>query len=286
VFNDQWEVIALHHSGVPRTKQQGEFLDKDGNVWRDSDPTRLDWVANEGIRISRLMRFLGEVLNGLAPDDPKRRYLQELTDGSAKRGTIAARSPRESEPGPRLPTVAQRIEAKTIAHDKSSTRLIVSSSDATVVVPLTIRVALGEPKPKESSPTSVSPGKGAGGLVIEENFAPDPDYNNRPGYRPDFLGFDLPLPKVDNSAAKDVAKLADGGSELKYNHYSVVMNAARRIAFVSAVNVDDDARAQIGREGADHWSFDPTVDVCCEPVAVICCLAEPQPGMAAADHQE
>jgi hypothetical protein len=49
VFNDRWEVIALHHSGVPRTNPQGEFLDRDGNVWRKGDdPSRLDWVANEG----------------------------------------------------------------------------------------------------------------------------------------------------------------------------------------------------------------------------------------------
>jgi hypothetical protein len=27
-----YEVIALHHSGVPRTDPEGEFLDQSGNV--------------------------------------------------------------------------------------------------------------------------------------------------------------------------------------------------------------------------------------------------------------
>ena len=42
-YNDQWEIIALHHSGVPE-------LNPDGTVQR--------WVANEGIRISRLIADL------------------------------------------------------------------------------------------------------------------------------------------------------------------------------------------------------------------------------------
>ena len=59
VFNDQWEVIALHHSGVPRTDSKGRPLDINGNLWKQGDdPNRLDWVANEGIRISRLTNFI------------------------------------------------------------------------------------------------------------------------------------------------------------------------------------------------------------------------------------
>lgn len=38
VFNDQWEVVALHHSGVPG----------------DND----DWVANEGVRVSSILASL------------------------------------------------------------------------------------------------------------------------------------------------------------------------------------------------------------------------------------
>ncbi|WLW56892.1 trypsin-like serine peptidase [Streptomyces sp. YU58] len=59
VFNDQWEVVALHHSGVPRTNDKQQPLRKDGQVWRDGDgDDAVDWIANEGVRISSIMRHL------------------------------------------------------------------------------------------------------------------------------------------------------------------------------------------------------------------------------------
>ncbi|WP_189697916.1 trypsin-like serine peptidase, partial [Streptomyces chromofuscus] len=59
VFNDQWEVVALHHSGVPRTDDRGRVLRRDGQVWRPGDgDDAIDWVANEGVRISSVLRHL------------------------------------------------------------------------------------------------------------------------------------------------------------------------------------------------------------------------------------
>ena len=61
VFSDLWEVVALHHSGVPKTDPQGRFLDVDDHIWKKGDdPLRLAWVANEGIRVSRLMVFIAK----------------------------------------------------------------------------------------------------------------------------------------------------------------------------------------------------------------------------------
>lgn len=58
VFNDQWEVIALHHSGVPNVVD-GNIMTADGRVWQDGmDDKLIDWVANEGIRISRVIKFI------------------------------------------------------------------------------------------------------------------------------------------------------------------------------------------------------------------------------------
>lgn len=59
VFNDQWEMAALHHSGVPNRNDRGEILLKSGKVWRNnSDNAEIDWVANEGARISRIVEHL------------------------------------------------------------------------------------------------------------------------------------------------------------------------------------------------------------------------------------
>lgn len=66
VFNDQWEVVALHHSGVPEKDEQGRTLRKDGDVWQPGDgDDAIAWVANEGVRISSILRHLASVSPGL-----------------------------------------------------------------------------------------------------------------------------------------------------------------------------------------------------------------------------
>ena len=58
VYNDQWEVVALHHSGVPKIAGDN-LIAKDGTIWRDGmDPDNLDWVANEGIRVSSIVNYI------------------------------------------------------------------------------------------------------------------------------------------------------------------------------------------------------------------------------------
>jgi endonuclease G, mitochondrial len=59
VFNDQWEVVALHHSGVPKRNQQNQILALNGQVWQEQDgDQQIAWLANEGIRISRIIQHL------------------------------------------------------------------------------------------------------------------------------------------------------------------------------------------------------------------------------------
>ena len=50
------EVVALHHSGVPRKNQFDQWLLKDGSVYQQGDKDEdIDWIGNEGIRISRIL---------------------------------------------------------------------------------------------------------------------------------------------------------------------------------------------------------------------------------------
>ena len=59
-FNYDWELVAVHHSSVPRMNN-GEILTKSGTVWKKGMPdTDIEWVANEGARVSKVHRFLGE----------------------------------------------------------------------------------------------------------------------------------------------------------------------------------------------------------------------------------
>ena len=99
VFNDQWEVVALHHSGIPRKDSSGRILARDGKVWTAAmGETAVDWIANEGVRISRIVKHLQELsLSGTQANLRK----QLLDAGTGWRGDLAATAlpggaPRES----------------------------------------------------------------------------------------------------------------------------------------------------------------------------------------------
>jgi V8-like Glu-specific endopeptidase len=56
VYNDRWEVVGLHHSGVWDKNAAGHPLAIDGRVWREEmGEHRIKWIANEGVRISRII---------------------------------------------------------------------------------------------------------------------------------------------------------------------------------------------------------------------------------------
>ncbi|MFD3003192.1 S8 family serine peptidase [Pontibacter toksunensis] len=53
------EIIALHNSSVPRRDAHGRYLKKDGNPWQEGDSDSLiDWVANQGVRVSKIVEAL------------------------------------------------------------------------------------------------------------------------------------------------------------------------------------------------------------------------------------
>ncbi|UBU15545.1 trypsin-like peptidase domain-containing protein [Nonomuraea gerenzanensis] len=100
VFNDQWEVTALHHSGVPRTDDQGRILRRDGQPWREGDgDDAVDWVSNEGVRISVILKHLA----ALPLDEARRAYLAEMGPES---GLADAATPHAATTVP--PPAAQR----------------------------------------------------------------------------------------------------------------------------------------------------------------------------------
>src|SRR5918994_5378825 len=94
VFNDQWEVVALHHSGVPRKDEQGRLLTREGTPWtRAMGEHRIDWVANEGARISRIVRHVKQ--QNLTAD-VQRRLRNEMFDAEPPQSLPNVRRPEES----------------------------------------------------------------------------------------------------------------------------------------------------------------------------------------------
>ena len=140
VFNDQWEVVALHHSGVPRRSEQDEILALRGEMWqRAMGEHRIDWVANEGARISRVVahvkkakvaatqkKLRAEIFDAEAParpdaaEAPGREALVQVagtgdTGPGARDGDVVVTVPLEitirmpaAGDGPTTPTAKQR----------------------------------------------------------------------------------------------------------------------------------------------------------------------------------
>lgn len=265
VFNDQWEVVALHHSGVPRTNAQGQTLDRDGKVWPpNGDPDQIDWVANEGIRTSRLVDFIRT-----APIQDGARQLHKEFLAICDRHVIPTAQP-PSAPPPRPESVVDRAPpAKEPPAFPRTPRPRPAPSAApgtlSLMVPLTVTLCLG---PSDGAATAVvaAGATPSHGTVIEpqedhlESIRPDPDYSRRPGYDPDFLALQQPVPlPTPVGPTKDLVVPVGDGIELKYYHYSVIMNSARKLAFVSAVNLDVGAKFHPKREGKDRWFYDDRI---------------------------
>ena len=56
VFNNQWEIVALHHKAIPKTDKNGNLVDQNGR--QISNYKDKVYVANEGIRVSRLVQAI------------------------------------------------------------------------------------------------------------------------------------------------------------------------------------------------------------------------------------
>lgn len=236
VFNLSWDVVALHHSGVPDTDKNGRWLTTDGTPWDSSmDESRVRWLANEGIRVSSIIE-----------------YLQ----------ANASTNPLSTEVLRHLGTSAP-VVADTARTDGTRMQQVRSDNgELFVTIPVQIGVRVGlpggpptairPPVAKLEHPASVVKMPPVG---IEKVSIDQSNYKQRKGYDPDFLGdgpLQVPLPEVKDPAFKKALS-----KELKYWNYSVVMNKDRRFAIFSAVNVDTNQRPpQAGREG-DSWYFDP-----------------------------
>lgn len=97
--------------------------------------------------------------------------------------------------------------------------------------------------------------------IMKLGKLPVEHYRLADGYNPDFLGsmHKLPLPNLAASLLPKVAKLKDGSEILTYLHFSILMNADRRLAFYTAANIDGKELKKVKRE--DKWYFDPRLDM-------------------------
>lgn len=120
-------------------------------------------------------------------------------------------------------------------------------------VPLTISIQLGQPVQLQTDGQLADSEEAKAGSEAIRKFVPDPNYKNRKGYNINFLGRKISLPTLtdeqkEKAAKNNQAKAGDDPYELKYQHFSLVMNAERRLAFFTAVNIDGASVITIKRD--------------------------------------
>lgn len=250
VFNDQFQIVALHHMGVAKRSADGKnYLDKDDKIIPEIngkiDSSKVVWVANEGIRISKLTTHLFANF----PQDPmvKGLKIEPIAPPSLRIQSTQTESLDTGGETIRITIPGSALQANGFVQVSVQNR-----SGATVIAPSApafgVSGSLSDPE-LEAEALRVS---------IEAGM----DYSDCSGYDPNFMGVKLPLPQPNKVLAPFAARLKGTQDiELKYYHYSAIQHAVRKMPIVSGINVDgnpelrkDDSKRE------DNWLRDNRID--------------------------
>lgn len=223
VFNNEWEPIALHHWAGP---------------WREVMDTAglpLSREINEGIRISAIV---GHLARGGA-DGPYADVVAKALDLWAETGRTVPETAWPAAPGntivgqdtPEMPRETG-MPGPTMNRD--------GSVSWTLPIEISIRLPGLDTRP---TPLPAKPAAPAAAVRMEAAFWQKEAFDDRGGYEPGFIpGLIVLLPdhgKVDWRVARNQLALGgDDPNELRYHHFSIVMNADRRLCGLTAVNID------------------------------------------------
>lgn len=274
VMNNDWFVVALHHSGVAeKIGDRVQTVDgRDFDPERD-DESRVKWIANEGIRASRIVESLRKARPGEALLLP----VFDATPDSAKTQMRAFVERRRRALAATSPSTANTVSHKEIpAMNQPSDAFVRPPSD--LALPRSINVTLNidaqgrvsvasqTAGARESARFSEAAKPEADAATFDVPF--ESDYSKRKGFDAAFLAGgktnQVNLPTLSAALqAKASPLLAPSGNNrfiLHYHNYSLVMHAARRFAIYTAANVRFDQRFAMKRP-ADVWRTDPRIDL-------------------------
>jgi endonuclease G, mitochondrial len=253
-FNDQWELIALHHSGVAELNKQKQILRTDGQVWqKGKDPEALiHWLGNEGARVSAIVASLRSAT--MKPEWRERRA--QMLDGTPPNPIELAREHINQPDG------APETGAGTIF---SGGTTMGESHTWTIPIQITVSVGGGAAAAVQAAITETAASQTSKPEELGEEVTIDQDWSKRKGYDPQFLGTNIPLPTLSASMKQNTVEVPpqfqkDGQKYiLNYYHYSVAMNKKRRCAWYSAGMIDGENFVDFKR-GTDKWFLDPRID--------------------------
>lgn len=272
VLNDSFQVVALHYTGVPRKDENGRFVLKNGKTVAsldDADDSDVDWIANAGIRVSRIC---SHVLEAVGVGNPFVADLKQVMDGNGgdvlstafeSGGLPPIRPHAPAVVDPERPSGGARLVLGSLVLELNPNMLGLPVAAPAAVVPASASAPL---------PPLLLPGGSAPAEALKEPIIDD-DYANRRGFSTEFLGLSTPLPEVADPDV--VAPMKDGGTTIPYEHFSVVMHRERRLAIFTAANVDGrpaarrpepgrdysrDGLTGLGENDQEKWVLDPRLD--------------------------
>jgi endonuclease G len=185
-------------------------------------------------------------------------------------GLHAAGRPFEANFAVQAQIVRDRLERLDRSRPATEGKTLISFStkdsmnSITVTIPIRVHIEVGAPESANMTAPAPSPGrKGAdraGEFAEVLNEAPPQSYIGREGYQRDFLdpAVIVPLPAIIRDSGKilEFDFAGEKQTELRYEHFSVVMNRERRLCFFSAVNIDGKHPAKSPRPG---WQWDSRI---------------------------
>lgn len=234
VFNNQWQAVALHHWGGPFR----DLIDDAGQ--------RVPREVNEGIRISSIVQAI-KARRGKLPST-----LSSLIDGALSQWELAQARTEAAPP--------DRQAAATAAGPRTNTD---GSISWTIPIEITVRPLLAGSAP-QVAPSPPPQQVVASTPAAAEKLVPSDDYSDRGGYEPGFIGEHVvPLPKLSSAQRADAARNKDARAgdnpyEFQYHHFSVLVNAKRRLAYVAACNIDGAKSKFVDRDTGQVAALDPS----------------------------
>ena len=249
-FSEDWQLVGLHHASIPEMAGD-RIVAVGGGFWDDSMPDdNVHWIANEGARVSAIVKHLGTV----TMDDPRKQaLLNELMATT-------------TDPVDDLANEMTKSTASVSSPDRSPEGRL-SNNAFNLSGPVTIHVYA--PGGSSGVATSLIDVRPSAAIAAEKVIRFDPNYKGRRGYDPKFLDpndpkFEVPVPTVQRSREGELLKGSHGKPRvLKYHHFELVMNEDRYLQIWSAANVDYDPNLKASGDrksfGSDKWIPDPRI---------------------------
>lgn len=255
VFNDQWQVVALHHSGIPAKNEKGEYIDKYGNpvpyIGGKIQESKINWISNEGIRVSA-------ILEDIFTAQPTHELVAQLK--------IKNDTARVSTPAIRL----SEIDDAPLPHISAPDTLKPETGDIRIMLPgsllasgssLNLNIARNGTVISSFNQSAIQEDSEHALFEIKK-LEESMDYSNCRGYISSFLGTDIPFPEPTSTLKKFIGfPNGSESSELKYYNYSVRHHLIRKMPAISGINVDGNPKVRLDNyKRKDNWLRDNRLD--------------------------